>query len=99
MAIYDLLKSQNVSTENLVLDLTGCDEMHFSVLGCDSCNHKSDRRLANDVMMVCFADIRKGDCYEFQLCESCIYEFEYPNETTNADTFYESLSSHIEPNA
>jgi hypothetical protein len=99
MAIYDLLKSQNVSTENLVIGDTSDESKYFSVFGCDSCYLDAGRRLANDIQTVAFKDVKSNATYEFNLCDSCIYEFEYPNEITDADTFYESLSSHIEPNA
>lgn len=99
MKIYEMLETAGVSTNHLVCGDTSDESKFFSVFGCDSCNHNSEKRLANDIQTVTFTDTQANQAFEFDLCDSCIYDFHYPNELDDnvIDAYYESLSSHIEP--
>ena len=92
MAIYDLLAREEINTSHLVMTHPDTDN-YFSWYGCDACNLSAGRTLGATVNETKLTDTSTGTEYEFQLCDGCRYEFEYPSN--DADEFNANESNHV----
>ena len=92
MSIYKLLADAEIDTAHLVMTHPESDDF-FSWYGCDSCYLDAGRRIGNDIQSVIFTDVKRGQAFDFDLCDSCICEFHYPSN--DADEFNADASNHV----
>jgi hypothetical protein len=93
MAIYDLLEQNVESLDSIVIGETSDDSKCFSWYGCDSCYLDAGKRIGNDIQSVIFTDVKRGQAFDFDLCDSCICEFHYPSN--DADEFNADENNHV----
>ena len=83
--IYEFLESQGIQGSNLVMSHNDTDT-YFARSGCDCCNWSDGKMLGDNVRDILVIDIATGNTFDFQLCNDCEYEFEYPDmDAYNAD--------------